>query len=660
MDNGDDARTFQVDFPAEGFARLRDTVKNKLQEFLGDYTDDTLAEYVIVLLRNGRRKEEAQKELSVFLEDDSIPFVSWLWDHLSSNMHLYLPPSEESMDWENDPSPRLDEEEKKSDQKVENISGISKTDLENGQKGSIRESSNRRRRDWRGVARDEMNSFSLSTSVENASKERTLCHRSPKRRSRSPRNEKRRRQDELHEVKDMSAKPVLAVPSRLLQFAMRDAVKTSQQLSPRCENVLTSDLGSRRLRSVVSTSPTSTTDELHPKKRPTLSSVVIATAVRAAAEAATEVSRPRPARNVFSRLGSVVDHIAPRYSNHKLASDSDRRDEFGWDGHEEELTGVKEISKSASSLDNEDGMFESIDDSSIKGFLVKQRREESTVDTSKKDQEALGIGGLSTINKISNTSVLVDARTLLSRRLPKEQTVDTQREQIEAVHENLVGRLPAGSSNFSKTIEESNSAEGQKSVQRPPMPATGSYSTTRPSEDADSRTIFVSNVHFGATKDSLSRHFNKFGEVLKVIIITDAATRQPTGSAYVEFLRNESAELALSANGTSFMSRILKVVMRSSSAHQEAAALSPWSQGSVWAQQSYPGRGGRYSFSRGAVAGPYRGRLAIKPGARSLQWKRDSPSPSSSSPAANPSKTLLTPTGRSLTYVRNKPDAASA
>lgn len=36
-------------------------------------------------------------------------------------------------------------------------------------------------------------------------------------------------------------------------------------------------------------------------------------------------------------------------------------------------------------------------------------------------------------------------------------------------------------------------------------------------------------VHFAATKDSLSRHFNKFGEVLKVVIVTDAATGQPKG-----------------------------------------------------------------------------------------------------------------------------------
>jgi hypothetical protein len=36
-------------------------------------------------------------------------------------------------------------------------------------------------------------------------------------------------------------------------------------------------------------------------------------------------------------------------------------------------------------------------------------------------------------------------------------------------------------------------------------------------------------VHFAATKDGLSQHFNKFGEVLKVIIVTDAATGQPKG-----------------------------------------------------------------------------------------------------------------------------------
>lgn len=32
---------------------------------------------MIVLLKNGRRKDEARNELNVFLDDDSHSFVSW-------------------------------------------------------------------------------------------------------------------------------------------------------------------------------------------------------------------------------------------------------------------------------------------------------------------------------------------------------------------------------------------------------------------------------------------------------------------------------------------------------------------------------------------------------------------------------------------------------
>lgn len=46
VDRGDD-QTFKVNFTGEGDARLRDTVKEKLKEFMGDYTDDTL---VVLLL----------------------------------------------------------------------------------------------------------------------------------------------------------------------------------------------------------------------------------------------------------------------------------------------------------------------------------------------------------------------------------------------------------------------------------------------------------------------------------------------------------------------------------------------------------------------------------------------------------------------------------
>ena len=37
-----DDRTFRVNFTGEGAEKLRDRVNDKLKEFMGDYTDDTL------------------------------------------------------------------------------------------------------------------------------------------------------------------------------------------------------------------------------------------------------------------------------------------------------------------------------------------------------------------------------------------------------------------------------------------------------------------------------------------------------------------------------------------------------------------------------------------------------------------------------------------
>ncbi|KAJ0954002.1 putative nuclear polyadenylated RNA-binding protein Nab2/ZC3H14 [Helianthus annuus] len=52
------------------------------------------------------------------------------------------------------------------------------------------------------------------------------------------------------------------------------------------------------------------------------------------------------------------------------------------------------------------------------------------------------------------------------------------------------------------------------------MPSIGVNLTGKSTKDVDSRTIFVSNVHFVVTKDSLSQHFNKFRDVF---ILTGAA-----------------------------------------------------------------------------------------------------------------------------------------
>ncbi|XP_022034606.1 uncharacterized protein LOC110936504 [Helianthus annuus] len=60
----------------------------------------------------------------------------------------------------------------------------------------------------------------------------------------------------------------------------------------------------------------------------------------------------------------------------------------------------------------------------------------------------------------------------------------------------------------------------QREVHQKTMPSIGVNLTGKSTKDVDSRTIFVSNVHFVVTKDSLSQHFNKFRDVF---ILTGAA-----------------------------------------------------------------------------------------------------------------------------------------
>lgn len=48
VDRGDD-QTFKVNFTGKGVAKLRDAVKEKLKEFIDDYTDDTLVVLLPIL-----------------------------------------------------------------------------------------------------------------------------------------------------------------------------------------------------------------------------------------------------------------------------------------------------------------------------------------------------------------------------------------------------------------------------------------------------------------------------------------------------------------------------------------------------------------------------------------------------------------------------------
>lgn len=684
--NGEDDRTFRLNFTAEGFAKLRERVNEKLKEFMGDYTDDTLVEYVIVLLKNGRRKEEARNELNVFLGEDSVSFVDWLWDHLGSNIDHYVQQKGPDTGGGAKMKPAIVEQPAKND--------MHHLDAD-ADKEKLNKSNSRHGREWKGLARDGHPTL-RSSLAENIPKEEE-AHRKVghAKRSLSPQPKlprKRSRPEEKPKKRESIHQPTIAATRRLLQFAVRDAVATSRPSN----STLAPSPSLKRLRSVVSTS---VDDSSLPERPQRIRSVAgapnaLATAIRAVAEAAQDVTKVRSSVNVFDRLGRAPDVPDPSIrleeSTQAVAEDvqgqsfADANEAYSTYLHRGGYRG-RHIGKSMLHDDAAVVYDSASDDEAYRGSSAVNRRSmdasrsgapvknfgenplivehgvaynaDDILDKSQKDQDrptfALGA-------PYQPVNIPLNVNTWKSPQYQEaRQSFETENRKSAQSSEGLVEKpdmlLTKESTN---PIAVTNGivkphAETQKESQKTVFLNQGLCSTGAPTADADSRTIFVNNVHFAATKDSLSRHFNKFGEVLKVVILTDAGTGQPKGSAYVEFMRKESAENALSLDGTSFMSRILKVV-RKSSATPEAAS------GTVWPRVTRVGpfavsRFGRAPFPRG-IPTLYRSRFPVRPGARSMQWKRDAqPTSTENSGLATPSSNAVPcSTPRSMTYVRTE------
>ncbi|XP_023521470.1 uncharacterized protein LOC111785293 isoform X2 [Cucurbita pepo subsp. pepo] len=545
-----DDRTFKVDFSGEGMAKLRERIKLKMKEFMGDYTDDTLVEYVIVLLRNGRRKEEAQNELNVFLADESRSFVSWLWDHLASCLDLYVePPTKSSANDNEVPRPKSPVEEPD----IRNNSNNLESDSERGKSEQL----SSRQHNREGIANDE-------TRVAPRSEVSRVKHSSPEQ---VPSHRKRSRADDHQGTEREAAFQVsIAAPRRLLQFAMRDAVATTKPSNEDKETL------PKRLRSVVSVSNSDTTNR--PRRLQSVAKVPnpMATVIKAVTEAAEDVIRVKSS-SVFDRLGRQSCDMDLTESSGQIA-------EYGvtvGDDKYGELNRTQDRPYSATYLGRSnysgkyapnEGMFEpetrlasdSIsenEDVNIQGHRV--------LDDSWTAESGVRKGGNLRTVPFRDVENSEDERMTQYKQKDQPSLVTNSSRDIFLQEGELQGTGSAvqvtenGEPVNIVNQQKRPAANLQKEFQKPPVSANGQFAASRPVEDADARTIFVSNVHFAATKDTLSRHFNKFGEVVKVIIVTDATTGQPKGSAYVEFMRKESAENALSLDGTSFMSRILKV-----------------------------------------------------------------------------------------------------
>ncbi|ONM16765.1 RNA binding (RRM/RBD/RNP motifs) family protein [Zea mays] len=701
MDGGED-RTFKANFTSEGVTMLQDRVKEKLSELMGDYSDDTLA-YVVVLLRNGRHKDEAAKELHVFLGDDNDAFVSWLWDHLSSNLHLYVQPKAASSK----------DDTRSSHNAARGLpvhSVISSTQVNHEPEAETQKTVithkkkdwGHRKRDWGTIGRGQSETVPLRSVVDNVSlaKEKDLheshadekaFHKSHSvRRTRSPdmhNHRKRSREADVRSTKS-ATHPVNGAPRRLLQFAVRDAVRTVPPVTSGSESA------SKRLCSVVSTlASDSTLDITHIRLQKTNSDLripVATAALRAAAEAAEDALKDSFCGSVFSRLGRMPTINSSEQSPDRRSQDLEGKeyenidniqaenqvefygrnqhggsDVYMRDRRTEEATGslsnIDEYGHNSSVRYNGLGSLRSAlpasggKESLVLGYV----RGASEVRSGRLIAQGPPAGsGPRSSEKILNVSGNTNTQKLPTHvtrddlafdpQVPMEKVADARKSHVKIAHANDMSMTTDKSKDL---IQSSSMLEAQKATSG----AAGSNTTGQPEGGSDSRTVFVSNVHFGATKDALSRHFNKFGAILKTHIVTDGVTGQSTGSAYIEFLHKESAEQALTLNGASFMLRILKVVRKNSTEATRSPGLLRVSRGSPFASRLI-----RTAYPRPTFPGAIRGRLPLRGVAQSLQWKRSATDssnavkPSQAAPSA-PGNQLVTPTPRSFTYTRTEP-----
>ena len=72
--------------------------------------------------------------------------------------------------------------------------------------------------------------------------------------------------------------------------------------------------------------------------------------------------------------------------------------------------------------------------------------------------------------------------------------------------------------------------------------------------------IYVGNLNFKTTEEELGAHFEQFGPVSSVKIISDRYSGQSRGFGFVEMEKKEDGEKAVSElNGQEFAGRALKI-----------------------------------------------------------------------------------------------------
>eukprot|EP00118_Oscarella_pearsei_P011060 m.71294 g.71294 ORF g.71294 m.71294 type:complete len:234 (+) comp35738_c0_seq17:68-769(+) len=110
-----------------------------------------------------------------------------------------------------------------------------------------------------------------------------------------------------------------------------------------------------------------------------------------------------------------------------------------------------------------------------------------------------------------------------------------------------------------KLKEMQNQVEKQIMSPTAGTPGGAAHPSWEEKQDADTRSVYVGNVDYGATAEELESHFHGCGAVNRVTILCDKFTGHPKGFAYIEFADKDAVNAAVALDDSLFRGRQIKV-----------------------------------------------------------------------------------------------------
>lgn len=548
-------KSFKMDRRSRAACRLKAAVLHKLVEFLDNYTDDDLAEYIVVLVCNGKHQNQARDDLEAFLGNSSGKFVSWLWNHLSKEIGVLeslalAPPNKDDSTYCH----------------TSNVVGETKGARET-EFGTHRLLSNGDPRV--PITNSNPKPTAVATVLET---------------SQSPDSGNIRKAPKIHHSSDKSFSEISCDGDKAgLNFQDR-----YRKMAVCKTSALMKDFYAMNERSINRERPRGPSSAVNVGRLST---------------PAMDPQNGRRRVSVWDRLGKPcsVDYDAndakiqnfvtaatgrkrvrhaDNWSDPKI-EEVDIKEMTGVSGHPAKITLLNLTYEHENPVQAADGINKiqqfKVKDDVDSVYLSSGKANASRIqETCKKIQQSVPInsdtspGSMELLPISSNASSSRKSIKPLSTPSGNSEasiaTPNTQLSQNNLLIDNLdISDFDSQLHKVKRTMLELQTK--QVEISKDAKVSLGSSSQlhgvqNQYAEDAEGRTLFVANVHFAAPKKALLLHFSKFGPVVQVILLMDSRTGMPKGCAYIVFRYKDSAEKALALNGTSFFSRILKVMWK--------------------------------------------------------------------------------------------------